>query len=406
MFVGDYCQENIGHEIINVYQADNGKFYVYLNSTGDFAYDKKGQVEFVVLTRNCPIPNAVQVIGKAKVRRELFNPDKVVDQKKEDEIKSIKYGGASIVNLFNANTHDQNIYVTYEVEEIIEPREDLFISFDSQSSVTGKKIIYLNKSGSQSDAIKMARASLKQYVDKKDYPFAFKALEEAINNESYWKREPVSKVPANASATQQKDNFFKICKIENDELVYSNAFAYLAKRYRMEFCEFAKEVLKVSLSEDFEIHREKWNIDILVADDKNVIVLENKVLSHINGLWFDRNANQEQSQLKKYYDIVRGNDNRFNPEKEYADLSAHFFVVAPNHNDIDLNQYTCGEKYQMITYSQVYDFIKKRLRNDAFVEQLLLAMEPHCEPTYDFYSEMKNSFLQQCEKSKKIINPQ
>ena len=36
MYVGDYLSEgdNIGHEIINLYKADNGKNYIYLNSQG------------------------------------------------------------------------------------------------------------------------------------------------------------------------------------------------------------------------------------------------------------------------------------------------------------------------------------------------------------------------------------
>ena len=36
MYVGGYLELNIGHEVINLYQADNGRNYIYLNSTGDF----------------------------------------------------------------------------------------------------------------------------------------------------------------------------------------------------------------------------------------------------------------------------------------------------------------------------------------------------------------------------------
>lgn len=36
MYVGAYLSEgdNIGHEIINLYKADDGKNYIYLNSQG------------------------------------------------------------------------------------------------------------------------------------------------------------------------------------------------------------------------------------------------------------------------------------------------------------------------------------------------------------------------------------
>ena len=44
MYVGDYLASNLGHEIINLYQADNGGNYIYLNSTGDFVKAHQGKV--------------------------------------------------------------------------------------------------------------------------------------------------------------------------------------------------------------------------------------------------------------------------------------------------------------------------------------------------------------------------
>ena len=160
-------------------------------------------------------------------------------------------------------------------------------------------------------------------------------------------------------------------------------------------------MLHVDIAENFELHREKWNIDLLVADNKQVLVIENKVMSHVNGLWFDRSADQEQSQLKKYFDIVTGNENRFNPEKEYRNLKPHFYIFAPNHSNIDKDKYEKGDCYEMIHYSQIRDFLRKEYKSDAFVYQLILALEPHCENSYDFYSEMKHTFLQQCKLKKK-----
>lgn len=412
--MGNYCLTNIGHEIINIFQADNGRFYVYLNSTGDFAADKVGLVKYVLLTRNSSIPNTVQIIGKAKVIRELYIPPKSKsstseDQKDNPEISSICYGGAGIVDLFKSNTKGQNIYVTYEVDAIVEPEQDLFLSFDIPYNESVKNTLFINDKGRTPDtAIMMARASLKQYIINDVDKSAFEKLEKAINNKSLWKASPVGKVELDG-AVGKKDNFFNICRIQNDELAYSNAFAYLADKYRKEFCVFAKRVLGVSLSEDFVINREKWNIDILVSDKKNVVVLENKVLSHINGLWFDRKANQETSQLEKYWNIVTGNEDKFNqPDKdghrEYDGCKSFFFVVAPDHNNIDLNKYPKGENYEKIVYSQIRDFLKSYNSKDLFIEQLLLAMEPHCQKAFDFYAEMKALFLEQCEKYRNTHN--
>ena len=37
MYVGDYLNENLGHEVINMYTDDNVKHYLYLNATGNFS---------------------------------------------------------------------------------------------------------------------------------------------------------------------------------------------------------------------------------------------------------------------------------------------------------------------------------------------------------------------------------
>ena len=39
MYTGSYLSSNLGHEVINMFQADNGKHYLYLNDKGNF--DKK-----------------------------------------------------------------------------------------------------------------------------------------------------------------------------------------------------------------------------------------------------------------------------------------------------------------------------------------------------------------------------
>ena len=42
MYTGSYLSSNLGHEVINMFQADNGKHYLYLNATGDFSEDYAG----------------------------------------------------------------------------------------------------------------------------------------------------------------------------------------------------------------------------------------------------------------------------------------------------------------------------------------------------------------------------
>ena len=37
MYVGDYLTSNLGHEVVNMFKADDGGSYLYLNAYGSFA---------------------------------------------------------------------------------------------------------------------------------------------------------------------------------------------------------------------------------------------------------------------------------------------------------------------------------------------------------------------------------
>lgn len=51
MFKGSYLEENIGHEVINIFKSDNGKHYLYLNSLGSFHRDWKGRIKYMLMVR-------------------------------------------------------------------------------------------------------------------------------------------------------------------------------------------------------------------------------------------------------------------------------------------------------------------------------------------------------------------
>ncbi|MGT2960611.1 PD-(D/E)XK nuclease family protein [Streptococcus caballi] len=97
-------------------------------------------------------------------------------------------------------------------------------------------------------------------------------------------------------------NFLNIIRQEDSELAFSNMFAYFFNINRIAFSRFAKKVLSVEIQTDFTIEREKKNIDLLICDKNNVIVIENKIKSSINGIndRHDISSDLVQSQLKKY----------------------------------------------------------------------------------------------------------
>ena len=63
MYTGSYLSTNLGHEVINMFQADNGKHYLYLNAKGNFS-DSGKKVSTMLLVRHIE-KNKVEVVGMA-----------------------------------------------------------------------------------------------------------------------------------------------------------------------------------------------------------------------------------------------------------------------------------------------------------------------------------------------------
>ena len=46
LFTGDYLKDdNLGHEVINIFKCDNGNIYIYTMPTGDYADVHRNQVK-------------------------------------------------------------------------------------------------------------------------------------------------------------------------------------------------------------------------------------------------------------------------------------------------------------------------------------------------------------------------
>ena len=67
MYSGSYLTTNLGHEVINMFQSDNGKHYLYLNSRGNF--DEKGlYAKYMLLVMHIG-GKRVEILGLAKELR-------------------------------------------------------------------------------------------------------------------------------------------------------------------------------------------------------------------------------------------------------------------------------------------------------------------------------------------------
>lgn len=182
MYTGSYLSSNLGHEVINMFQADNGKHYLYLNDKGNYAKMHEGKISDMLLVRYAGLNegrSVVQVLGWAKGLEAVpgtaesykgYDEKSGIFQEQQKYIneKNITYGSANLIELFK-DSDRQNIYVTYYATEFYRPQIPVYIQYvteedllntPSQAAIHEEvdKII-LNLSGYQ-----FGKATLKQYI--------------------------------------------------------------------------------------------------------------------------------------------------------------------------------------------------------------------------------------------------
>ena len=188
-------------------------------------------------------------------------------------------------------------------------------------------------------------------------------------------------------------NFLQLIKKEDDELSFSNMLAYYFQSNKQLFAKFEKVVLNIKNPDtNFEIAREEDNIDLLIRGDKNVIVIENKIKSKINGLKYDIEGTLVQTQLGKYHNIVENMINDKN-DSSYG-KKPYYFIFSPNYNNIDTQKIKDSKGYETIKYNKIHKFFEENKINDKYFNDFVNAMYKHTKPIdNDLYEDMKQKFL-------------
>ena len=383
MYCGDYLDENLGHEIINMYKSDNGKSYLYLNAHGTFDSKWANRIKTMLLVRTIEGRKMLEVIGIALGMEDVYQQGQ--SRKEQDQYiinNNIRYAGKYLHEIFKGN-QQQDIDISFVANKVLLPNKKVFLSFNpdirdknDQSSC----VCYLV-------GINQAKASLKQYIEQETAPIAYNKLITLINQPGLWTTE-ASMVNEQAADERPTTTYFDICGISHNELAFSNAIAYFFEKYPHHISGFMRTIgLSFDAFNGIKIYREKRNIDLLLTNGNKSIVIENKITSGINGI--DRH-DPSKSQLKKYYDILHNDDLK---EKFPNPM---FFVLTPNYNDIDLSQYAGGEHYTKLLYSQLFDYLKEQpeYKSDILFQNYVDAMEQHTSfYCNDQYEEMKQRFL-------------
>lgn len=429
MYVGKYIFNNLGHEIINMYAADNGNHYLYLNATGNFEKSHKDKIDTMLLTKSYK-QNIVEVIGLATGLKDVpgaekslgrnykeKNNDILQEQKNyiENEGK-ISYGGASILDIFN-DAEQQSIFITYKAEKFYKPKRRIFIAFGIDSD--NKELPNDSELLVKLTQLNWAKTSLKQYLYPKDATNEdYKTIENSVKNSDLWK-EDNTKVDSNVDIAKREISLIDICQIQNDENCFSNMLTYFMqqKQYRKLWTEFFKAI-GITLEENYSVTREKsakienndnqdynpngGRMDIFISDNnKNVIVIENKIKSDINDISTDKN---NSTQLRRYYNYV----NWLRSDESYKDLNPHFLILTPNYNIPEIEEEKDGNQkllvpqmkdiYKIITYNKLYDFLSAKMNEfngDANFKAFYEAIKRHTNQNVNayLYNEMEEKFI-------------
>jgi hypothetical protein len=382
LFNGEYIKEKVGGEIINIYQSDNGKYYIYVNPYGNVNKKWDNRIKHILFIRSVG-NGVVKVIGKAEIKEQIClegvfkKDDKKIDtkQKKYIDANDIKYGGAKICNLGSWSRY----YITFESEGIYNAKTDIYLSPNEIHHYPINSTFVLENIG------KINNQSQKLYIESSN--INYEVLEEILQNPNFWKKDKVGKVDLSENKANT-ESFLSIIKKENDELVNSNLLAYFLENDRTFWSDFVEKVLEISndniINGNPKITRESvGNIDLLIEVGGCAIIIENKIKSGING-----QKNNGYSQLEKYVKIAGEyfkNSNR----------TLYFYVLRPDYNNEDYTVFNEGNRYSEIKYSKILEIIENRNAGLYFEEFKRVVKKHSAEYDNELFELMNDRFIEQ-----------
>lgn len=386
MYSGKYLNDNMGHEIINLFKTSNSikidnveyRNFIYLNPYGNFNKDYAGAVSDMLMVISVPNENRFEVVAKATGLVDVFKPVKgfnptLKGTKTESQLKAeaevnnnqvkligdLVYGDIKLTSLFK-DDKQQAVFVTYAAAEVCRPKKRLFIAFDKG----GKNSFVETDMRVEVTLISqdIGRQPQKQYFDRSDEGEKKDAkLLDKLLTGKYWlsTKKSTSTVSKGEVCKLRKDSLINICRIEDNELAFSNALAFYIQRYP----HFFAELLGFD-KDNFSIEREWNHIDIYIKSGDKRIIVENKIHSGINYNQADKDYNvkitegdKERSQLSRYWESAIEDVGEINE----GNISG--FILCPEYKLADLesekSSKTSGENYTIISYKDIWEKLRK-----------------------------------------------
>ena len=375
MFTGNYLEDNIGHEIINLFSDDKGEQYIYLCRDGKFNRDDM-YVEHVVQVRR-PDKSA----GTLEVINIASNLEKC------DPKENPMYGGVNIQDIFKHNTQQQESCVTFRAGLMRKPCDHMYIWKSKEAKrefkgdvVAGEVLNNYNPSRQLREYIWEELDESGKTVKDSNY-YRLKCMIEGANSTE------VVSLPQVDLSCNVVTSAAEIYGIENLELPYSNAFRYFINKYPDMFLALYKCIEDEKV---IKVYREWKNIDLIVNCQKSLFVIENKIFSDLNG--------EDGNQLSDYHSKIEQEIR--NEKSVFYGKQPIYVLLVPDHNNIVLK----GEdkkNWKIVRYSEVHTFlINQRVYNeDAELKDFANSLYPHTQVDFNF-SVMQKRFVRAITKCK------
>ena len=387
MFTGEYLGENIGHEVINLFKADDGKNYIYLCNDGKYSIDKDIPKYVVQVRRPHKSRHTLEIISIAKNIYRCDNNDICYGGDK-------LYNGVRISDVFRNNKKQQNVCVTFQSGCVVKPTKPVFIYYTTQSKGESqiKKRAFDDPNNVYFPKAFNTSRVMREYLDAENY----KALDDfceryVFNGDNViegWTE--VSETISITDQTLEKDYPITPADIYGIgvwELPYSNAIGYFLNtnlEFLKGFCEMCLGE-KIEKQDYYKVYRERDHIDLIVEYGPYVFIIENKIFSQLNG----KNGHQ----LQVYNDAVESKDEF----KEYRESGkqCHYILLTPNHNKI-----TTSNPWKIIYYDKLLKLCYRCNSNNPDFVAFTNMVEVHKEEDYN-YGVMKRRFARELIRAKK-----
>lgn len=352
--------DNLGHETINLFKADNG-FYLHLNANGTYqgeepvdvlnvSYVGKGLYQVMSKAVHCTVMDEAKKSG-SRMNEERYNGQK----------EAINYDGIPIYKFFESNVTmqgeaEKDLFATFKCKCIVEPQESIFLAFKDSDILADEECgIFKLK-----DKIKFS--SICRIVDFSDDDS--KVLNQLISSKRWKGKENKEKeVPAfleryeelKKMSLDKEENYLSFLGVDKQELQYSNALIKILKFNPKFLSAFLHQLSDVDCTDnEFDILREEKSIDLLFRDlDKKngkIFIIENKIDANITLSEYKMTI---EEQIKKWFDKIE-NIGEKNKRTDEQDIDIKFRrilqIVNKNLTDKDKKASQLSKYYIIAVY--------------------------------------------------------